>query len=279
MPRTRRWREGAPLFIEDPAMIAVNGYARDNSSEDKRDDLLQIGSGFYVLHPCLQLHLLCSSQGAKSLWLDSKTTKCTRHRSISSFLEATSFQKFKPTFLGTIIDDPTRAILPAVLALSRICGTEGLFRLPFISFPHCERLYPTYVSLITSTSFERDNRSVEIFQSQSRIREIQGKVQSGYLRTAVEFQLHECISQSEKQCTGCKHYSDANLVARCRGCNFGSGKSGNSIFHVRISHVVDVGHARWIYQCAARLQPELGNQAARPIWYEYPVTGSNRSCR
>lgn len=51
VPRTWREREGIPLSIRGPAMIAVDGYARAKNCTSKRGDLSQIRSGFCLLYP------------------------------------------------------------------------------------------------------------------------------------------------------------------------------------------------------------------------------------
>lgn len=63
VPRTRREREGIPLSIRGPAIIAVDGYARATTCTSKRGELLQIRSGF-----CIHGHLLARDQTPSALF-------------------------------------------------------------------------------------------------------------------------------------------------------------------------------------------------------------------
>lgn len=120
MPRTWRAREGVPLSIKGPAMIAVDGYARDNSNENKHDDLLQIGSGLFLLHPCPQVHTFVESRDQKTSGsLFPKPSNVLVIAQFSHLQEAICVQECKATSLGTTIDSPTRRILLAVTGLSR----------------------------------------------------------------------------------------------------------------------------------------------------------------
>lgn len=93
-----------------------------------------------------------------------------------------------------------------------------------------------------------------------------------YMRPAVKLQLQECISQSERYFIGFQLYSHPGLVSWRLGRDLESKNSGDSIFYVRASHVIDKkilpviwGMLSGNHKFLAQLHPEIGNSTAGPI--------------